>query len=349
MAGKLRTILKFGGALVALVVVAAAGFFFWAKSASETRLAQKFETHKVDFPVPFPLTEQELEELRAEKKAALPPVDPAAAPAEGAAPADVLAGVDLNAIALERAVARGKYYVTTRYVCQECHGKDFAGGTMINDPAVGELFGPNLTGGKGSRQATFTIADWDRSVRHGVRPDGTPAIMPSTDFAAMSDRELSDIIAFIRSQPKVDKEMAPRKLGPLLTVLTALGQVRPSAEDIGHAKAHVAEPPPVTDTLAFGKHLAQACTGCHNGEFTGGPISGAPPDWAPAANLTQKGAGSWKYEDFEKVLRTGVKPDGTNVKVPMTLAVPATKEMKEEEVKALYAFFSSLPPKEPKH
>ena len=95
-----------------------------------------------------------------------------------------------------------------------------------------------------------------------------------------------------------------------------------------------------------GELLAQACTGCHNAEFTGGPIAGGPPDWAPSANLTPKGLAGWKYEDFEKVLREGKKPDGAGVKLPMTLAVNATKLMKEQDVKALWAYFQSLPPKE---
>jgi mono/diheme cytochrome c family protein len=270
------------------------------------------------------------------------------APAGDAAAVDVLAGVDLKAIALDRAIARGKHLTQSRYVCIECHGKDFSGGTMIDDGVVGHIFGPNLTGGKGSRQGTYTIADWDRSVRHGVRPDGTPAMMPADDFKAMSDHELSDIIAYIRSLPKVDKQMPPLDFGPLLTVLTATKEMPLSAEFLPHDTAHIKDPPRSSETLAFGKHLAQVCAGCHNPDFTGGPIAGAPPDWAPAGNLTQKGAGGWKYEAFEKLLRTGVKPDGTSVKVPMTIGVSATRLMKEEEVKALYAYFSSLPPKEAK-
>ena len=39
-----------------------------------------------------------------------------------------------------------------------------------------------------------------------------PAVMPSIDYVAMSDRELSDVVACIRSMPKVDKTMAPLKI-----------------------------------------------------------------------------------------------------------------------------------------
>jgi cytochrome c5 len=211
-----------------------------------------------------------------------------------------------------------------------------------------ELFGPNLTGGAGSRVATFKASDWDRSVRHGVRPDGTPAVMPSIDFFAMSDRELSDLVSFIRSHPKVDRTMAPLSFGPLLNVLMATDKFRISAEvHPDHAAAHVVEAPPESDVLAFGGHLAQTCAGCHNHEFTGGPIVGGPPEWAPAANLTPApdGLAGWTFEAFETVLRTGVKRDGQHVKLPMTLMLEPGKAMREEEIKAMWAFFQSLPPK----
>jgi cytochrome c5 len=335
-------ILKIAGAALLLLLVVAAGGLLWAKSATATRLAQHFETHRAEFPIPFPLSEAEIQQLRAERQAALPP----AGITEEAV--DPLAGVDLAAVATERAIARGKHLADSRYACMECHGHDFAGGTMIDSPPIGKLFGPNLTGGAGSRVATFKASDWDRSVRHGVRPDGTPAVMPSIDFFAMSDRELSDLVSFIRSHPQVDRTMGPLSFGPLLNVLMATDKFRISAEvHPDHAAAHVVEAPPESDVLAFGGHLAQACTGCHNHEFTGGPIVGGPPEWAPAANLTPgpDGLAGWKFETFERVLRTGVKHDGQHVKLPMTLMLEPGKAMRDEEVKAMWAFFQSLPPK----
>lgn len=330
---RMRVVLKVFGALVVLVVVAAVGTYLWASSATTSTFAKKYESHAIDFPIPFPLSTAEVDELRAERLRALP---------EGTAPAtDPLAGVDLAALATERAVARGGHLVKARYVCIECHGHDFSGGVMIDDPAVGTAKGPNLTGGKGSRISEFKVSDWDRMVRHGIRPDGTPTLMPASDFYAMSDRELSDIISYIRSLPKIDKESPPIVLGPLLKVLVATKQVRLAADNHpGHDKTHVAEPPTDTDPIVFGKHLAQTCTGCHNMQFTGGKIDGGPPDWAPAANLT---ALPHTWEQFEQVMRTGTKRDGTSVKLPMTLIVPAAKAMSDKELRALFAYLQSTP------
>jgi cytochrome c553 len=383
----MKTVLKLVGGLVALVVVGALGMFLWAKSATASKLAQTYETHSVDFPIPFPLTEAEIDELRKEKAAELAAQagedeatggddeaaegedegadsaqgeddaaeEAAEADAEGDAPeeaaadaaADPLEGVDLQAIALERAIERGKHLVNARYACIECHGKNFGGGVMIDDPAMGQLLGPNITAGKGGKTAGYTAADWDRIVRHGVKPDGKPAAMPSEDFQLMSDRELSDIIAYLRTVPPVDNEVAPPSLGPVGTFLMATGGLPLSANVVpDHHAKHDVLPPTAEPTPEFGKHLAGVCTGCHRASFVGGPIPVGPPDWPPARNLTphEQGLAGWTYEQFVKAMREAVRPDGTPLKPPMTLMAPYAQNMQDVELQALWAYIQSLPP-----
>jgi mono/diheme cytochrome c family protein len=277
--------------------------------------------------------------LRAERAQGQPP------PAEGQPPADPLAGVDLQAIAMERAVARGKHLVQARYVCVECHGKDFGGGTMIDDPAIGKLFGPNLTA-RGVT-ASFTTADWDRAVRHGALHDGKVSFMPTEDFKAMTDRELSDILAYIRTQPPVDRTMPARELGPLGTILVALGQVRPGADSVAdHQAAHAVMPPEEAPTPEFGEHLAHICTGCHGPDLSGGKIPGGPPDWPAASNLTPAALKDWTFESFVTLMRTGVRPDGTKVQQPMANMPTYANNMTETELRALWAYMQSVPAKE---
>lgn len=280
--------------------------------------------------------------------------EPPAAEVEAGAPAapepaaDVLEGVDLEAIALGRAVARGKHLVESRYVCIECHGEDFSGGTMVDDPAIGRLLGPNITRGKGSRVEGYTPADWDRIVRHGIKRDGTAAAMPSEDFQRMSDQELSDIIAYIQSRPPVDNEVPSVTLGPVGTVLLAVGKLPLSVELIhDHDKPHPKWPPSAEPTAEFGEHLVGICTGCHRAGLEGGPIPAGPPDWVPAANLTphEQGLAGWSYDDFVKVMREGVRPDGTPVRAPMSLVAKYGNRMSELELRAMWAFISSVQPK----
>ncbi|MFZ5476439.1 MAG: c-type cytochrome [Myxococcota bacterium] len=341
---------KIGGGLVLALLLGAGGTYAWATSARDAVLAQTYETHRVDFPIPFPLTETELAELRAQKLAeAAPPADPnAPATATDAAAepvADPLAGTDLDAIARERAIARGKHLVESRYVCIECHGADFGGGTMIDDPAVGRLLGANLTTGKGSRTLSYTASDWDRMVRHGVKPDGKASPMPSKDFFAVSDRELSDIVTYIRSLPPVDKESPEMEYGPVLTMLLATGQVGISAQELpDHQKAHAVDPPAEAVDATFGQHVIQVCTGCHGADLAGGPIVGAPPDWPPASNLTPAGLKDWKFEDFEKTMKSGTRPDGTPLKPPMDGMARYAAKMSDTELRAMWTYLGTLPP-----
>jgi mono/diheme cytochrome c family protein len=347
----MKTAIKVVLGIALLVGLALTVTLLWAKSTVSARMVQKHSVHSVEFPVPFPLSEAELAELKAAQvgqgDAGVAEGQVEGEVEEAAAP-DPLAGVDLVALARERAIERGKHLVQARYVCIECHGQDFGGGTMVDDPAIGALFGPNLTSGKGGKVASYEVSDWDRIVRHGVKPDGTAAWMPAEDFQLMTDQELSDVIAYIKSVPPVDREMPAPSFGPLGSLLAATGELTLSFDKIhDHDKPHAVHTPTTEPTAAFGKHLAGVCTGCHHEDLAGGPIPGGPPDWAPARNLTphEQGIKGWTYEQFIAAMRQGVRPDGTVLKMSMSLMMPYAQKMTDTELQALWAYLSSLSPK----
>lgn len=241
------------------------------------------------------------------------------------------------------AIERGKHLVTSRYACASCHGENLGGGVMIEAPAIGSVRGPNLTRGRGGVIAQYQMADWDRIVRHGVKPDGKPTLMPSEDFFKMSDAELSDIVAYVRSVPAVDAEVPAPSLGPVGKVLVALGKLPLSAERQPKG-AHPAVPPDTAESVAFGEHLAATCLGCHRQNLAGGKIPFGPPSWPAAANLTSHSEGLGSYEQFEKALAQGIGKDGHRLLPPMTDVVQASKNMSATERKALWAYLQSLPP-----
>jgi mono/diheme cytochrome c family protein len=318
----MKLALKVVGALVVVVLLAAAGFYVWAAIAVDRARSRTFDVHRVAFPVPFPLSDEETARRG-------------------------VSGDEAAAVARQQAVERGQHLVESRYVCIECHGRNFGGGVVIDSAVIGRLFGPNLTEGTGSRTLNYQVADWDRMVRHGVRPDGTPGMMPSEDFQRMSDEELSDIISYIRSMPPVNNEVAPVSLGPLGTVLMATGQLRLSADVIAsHQSPHERFPPDAEVSPAFGQHLAGVCVGCHREDLAGGPIAGGDPSWVPAANLTPHatGLGGWTYEQFVTALHEGRRPDGTALREPMTLVLPYAANMTDIELRALWAYLQSVPP-----
>ncbi|HEX2249539.1 MAG TPA: cytochrome c [Gemmatimonadales bacterium] len=246
-----------------------------------------------------------------------------------------------------RAVAfeRGKHLVQARYGCTGCHGPDFGGGIMIDAPPIGRILGPNLTPGSGSVTRQYRPADWDRIVRHGIKPDGTPALMPSQDFRRMSDQELSDIIVFLENQPPVNKTVPPPSLGPLGNILLATGRFTLSADLIdSHHTPHPLTPPEAGLTIEFGRHLAATCMGCHRADLGGGPIVGGDPSWPPAANLTpsRDGLGEWTYTQFVTAMRKGRRPDGTGLRTPMTEVIPFARKMTETELQALWSYLRSV-------
>ena len=57
---------------------------------------------------------------------------------------------------------------------------------------------PNISPGPGSVVAKYTPADWERSLRHGVKPDGRPLmIMPSEDYNRLTDADLGALVAYV--------------------------------------------------------------------------------------------------------------------------------------------------------
>lgn len=227
--------------------------------------------------------------------------------------------------------------------CVDCHGANLGGSVMIDNPALGRLAAPNLT--VGGRGAELEPKDWERAIRHGVRRDGSPLrIMPANELTGMADDELESIIGYIRSRPAIRTAVPPSRVGPVIRVLFVAHQVDLiPAELIDHSKTHIthidAEPTP-----AYGEYVAAGCKGCHGPGMSGGKIPGAPPDWKPAANLTPTGIGRYSENDFIRILRTGVRPDGSIVDTLMPYRL--TKEMTDVELRALFSYLKTLPPKE---
>ncbi len=312
------------GGLLGVGVLGVGATYLWASSQVEAVFAKTWETRTADFPVPFPLTDDEVAALRAE--------------------ADSDADLDLDAIALERAIARGQHFTESIYACTACHGADFGGGVMLSDPAIGEVRGPNLT--PGGVVADYTVADWSRAVRHGVLPDGTTSIMPVRDYKNLSDRELSDIVAYLGTLPAKEGGETVRTWGPVGTMLIATGQLVPDAYVVpDHHAAQAELPPPVAPDLAYGTHITTVCVGCHRETLAGGPMPFGPPDWPPAANLTPHAAGlaGWTFEQFDTLMRRGVRPDGTTLKPPMSEMIPFAANFTEVEMQAMYTYIAQVP------
>jgi len=239
-------------------------------------------------------------------------------------------------------VQRGKYLVTVRMTCIECHGEDLAGGTVIDDPVAGHVHGRNITPAK---LKAWSDAEIVRTLRHGTSRDGHPLlIMPSEDYQSMCEQDMRDIVAYLRTVKAVEKADQPNSAGPLLKMFWALGKTPQvfGMDMIDHNRPWA---PKVRESVtpAFGKYIfMNTCVGCHRENLKGGPMPGTPPDWAVPANITQDSLGTWSEADFLKTLKTGVNPSGAKLRLPMAMILKYTPKFSDTELKALWAYVKTV-------
>jgi len=240
------------------------------------------------------------------------------------------------------AVERGRHLVVTRG-CADCHGSDLGGHKVIDDPLAGVFHGPNLTRGVGGLPADYADIDFIRSIRHGASREGRAlALMPSHEYTTLSDEDLGNMIAYLKTVPAVDRPRGPVAPGPLIRTLMVLGEVKLAVEEIDHAAPRIASITPAI-SADYGKYLASSCIGCHGPNLSGGSIAGAPPDWPKATNLTPHDSvsfGTWTEKQFIHALRARQRPDGSTLHPVMPAAFG---QMNDLELKALWAYLKTLP------
>lgn len=238
-------------------------------------------------------------------------------------------------------VARGAHLVGA-LPCGQCHGADL-GGNVFADAGPFALFAaPNLTHGHGGRNPPLSDAEWERAIRHGVRRESTSLIlMPSEVFHAISDQDMTAMIAYLKQLPPVDRQVPPTKLRIVGRIVTGLGKF-PLVADTTPRTAHVATVD-TTPGVAYGRYLVSiaGCQGCHGQSFSGGP--GFTPTEPPVANITPTGMGQYGEADFMRAMREGKRPAGT----PLHESMPWKYygKMTAGELRSIFAFLQTVPPK----
>ena len=250
-------------------------------------------------------------------------------------------------VTTEGQLEHGEYLFKTRG-CADCHGADGAGHVFINDPEGGLVVrSPNITAGGASPAREYSDVDWLRVLRHGVKPSGQPLlIMPSEDYARMTDADIGAIVAYVRSLPAADTGGAEFSPLPLpLKAAYLFGAIKDAAEKIDHTA-----PPTAAvedDPLSRGQYIAQGCTGCHGPHFSGGKIPGTPPSWPAAANITSAPDSAMAHytsaAQFKALFRTGKRPDGSAVSDVMPFKSLA--QMNDAELDDLFAFLKTVEPR----
>ena len=271
------------------------------------------------------------------------------------------------AIPLARATEESGSAERGRYVfaaagCQGCHTKEkpkgalLAGNRRLETP-FGDFYTPNITPDPTHGIGSWTLEDFKRAMRRGRGPDGKiyfPAF-PYASYTGMSDVDLADLWAYLKSVPIV---AAPSRDHDLTFPFSLRVLIWPwrwlfFTEDRRETD------PARSAQWNRGAYLANAvghCGECHTQRnLLGGldldrPYAGNSrgPEGKGVPNITpdpNKGIGAWSESDIVTFLEDGLLPDGDFVGGAMVEVVEnSTSKLSKDDLRAIAVYLKALPP-----
>jgi mono/diheme cytochrome c family protein len=219
----------------------------------------------------------------------------------------------------------------------------YAGGRELKTP-FGTFYGPNITPHPQAGIGRWSEADFIRAMREGRRPDGAnyfPAF-PYPSFTLISDADLRDLWAYLRSLPQSNRPSQEHDLGLFYRWRFT----------VTFWKWLFLTPGPMaTNQANRGEYLVRAlghCGECHTPRnFLGGTkkdrfLAGAK-DIAP--NLTPTRLKTWGDAELRNFLTTGLTADGdVPAKEMGEVITNTTSQLTPQDLGAMIAFLRSLPP-----
>ena len=270
--------------------------------------------------------------------------------------------IDLKVEVTPERVAQGRKIANM--LCMECHRdpttQKLTGKRMADvPPQFGVAYSLNITQDPVKGIGAWTDGELAFLLRTGIARDGryTPPWMPK--FPRASDEEVASMIAFLRSDdPAVQAAAVDDRPSEATFFMKFLTRV--AFKPFAYPTQPI--PPPPTDPVGLGKHLALNvldCYACHSADFAtndendpakskgffgGGNVmldaNGKP---MPTANITMDpatGIGKWTEDEFVRAVRGAFRPDNTPLLYPM----PVYVELEDAEVRAIYAYLKTVPP-----
>jgi mono/diheme cytochrome c family protein len=189
--------------------------------------------------------------------------------------------------------------VATRVGCNGCHLEDGRGRVFRESASEGRIVAPNLT----QRRELYDDAALEALLRRGNTHDGhVPVSMPIKMLQHLSDQEIRDITAWLRSIPAVKNPDLPEGAWSATLAQQVREGTYPLLDDMlpDHGNRPAVRPP--VEPLALGRHLAMtSCGECHAWDLNGWPDS-------PAPSLIV--AKAYSAEDFHRLMKTGITATG---------------------------------------
>ncbi|ANK83254.1 MAG: cytochrome C [Rhizobiales bacterium NRL2] len=254
----------------------------------------------------------------------------------------------------ETLLERGTYLMRAIVACGNCHtpkgpegelpGMELAGWAEIESNPAFTASAPNITPDPETGIGGWTDRQIIDAIREGRRPDGSiiGPPMPIALYRGLSDRDAQAIVAYMR-QVEPARNAVPKSVYNI-----------PLPPAYGPPVATVPEPDR-EDRLAYGAYLAGPaghCIECHS------PMGPKGPDWenrlgagglefhlpfgtVVSTNITPAGIGDYSDAEVQRMIREGVRPDGSKMLPPMPYGYYAN--ISDPDMDAIIAFLRSLP------
>jgi mono/diheme cytochrome c family protein len=197
-------------------------------------------------------------------------------------------------------------------------------------PEFGTFYVPNLTPDVATGIGAWSAADFRRAMIEGETPDGSHyyPVFPYRWYTGMSERDLADLWAYLRSVPPVYNRVRPHDLRfPFNPRFLLLGW-----KLINFDQGERVYDPQHSDAWNRGAYLVNHlghCGACYTPKMLMGAafqedklLAGSEviPGPYPAPNITPHdvtGIGKWTTDDVVRALKRSIRPDGLPIRGPM--------------------------------
>jgi mono/diheme cytochrome c family protein len=246
--------------------------------------------------------------------------------------------------------------------CSSCHATpkqedrtQLGGGLALVTP-FGTFKAPNI-----SPDPQYGIGSWSElefvnAMKKGVGRNGEhlyPAF-PYTSYQRMRLDDVRDLYAYLKTLPAVATPSAPHQLPFPFSIRRGLGFWKLLYVD---GKTFV---PDTSKDAVFnrGAYLVEGpghCAECHSPRnliggvdsdrrFAGGPDAEGK-SWVPNITPHADGIASFSAKDVAYLLKTGFTPDFDSVGASMAEVVKNTSKLSDDDLAAIAAYISELPPR----
>jgi len=263
-------------------------------------------------------------------------------------------------------VEKGRYLATAAN-CVSCHtkkdGAPFAGGVAF-ETKFGKLYSTNITSDPKAGIGAWTLAQFTRAMREGVRADGEhlyPAF-PYTAFTKLSDADIGAIFAYLKtiapSTYRAPENEMPFPFNQRSAMIAWKALYLDDTRYASNAKQSA--------EWNRGAYLVEAlghCGACHTPRnaqgaerkdwaLTGGTYNdkvrgGHTRPWS-AVNLTSAASGlrAWSIDEIASYLKTGLNSFATSFGPMNEVISNSTSHLTASDVRAMAVYLKSLPAKE---